>query len=527
MTGPDVVDHPTVDDHAPEAEVPEPSFSPWRLVVLVAAIAALGWWQGWKLLAVIAAIAAMIFLHELGHFVMARRAGMKVTEFFIGIGPRIWSFRRGEVEYGLKAIPAVAYVRIIGMTSADEVAPEDEPRTYREQGFWDRIGVAVAGSSMHFLLAILLAFAAFAFYGIKDDTTWVVDETTPGSAAALAGLHDGDRVVSVAGTRVSTFDEMSAVVRRHPAEDVRIVLLRHGRTVSLDASLGAKALLTGTVGEDLSFGEYRGQVRINSVGTGKAGEPRTRARAAGLADGDLITSVNGVTLHSLRDLAAAAEAGRDGRVTVDYVRRGKPATAHIDLGHDLGSTRPVGFLGVGQGSVAEHVGVLDAAGHTFRSFGQVMVASVKGIGTVFSPSNLANFASRTFDPSSAKQDATATPAAKSHAATSRTSELNRPVSIIGIVGLGNQLSDLRSFLGFMAAINITIGALNLIPLLPFDGGHVAIAVYERIRELFRRDGRRYLVDAAKLLPALYAVVIVVVFIGLLSGYADIVRPIQL
>ena len=84
---------------------------------------------------VLAAIIAMIMLHELGHFVMAKRAGMKVTEFFLGFGPRLWSFRRGETEYGVKAIPAGGYVRIIGMSNVDEVDPADEERTYRSKPY--------------------------------------------------------------------------------------------------------------------------------------------------------------------------------------------------------------------------------------------------------------------------------------------------------------------------------------------------------------------------------------------------------
>ena len=81
----------------------------------------------------------MLFVHELGHFLAARRAGMKVTEFFLGFGPRIWSFRRGETEYGLKAIPLGAYVRIIGMNNLEDVDPADEPRTYRAKGYWSRV----------------------------------------------------------------------------------------------------------------------------------------------------------------------------------------------------------------------------------------------------------------------------------------------------------------------------------------------------------------------------------------------------
>ena len=139
-----------------------------RLGALVALVVLLGLWQGMSMLIVVAALVVMIFLHELGHYVMAKRAGMLVTEFFIGFGPRIWSFRRGETEYGIKAIPAGAYVRIIGMSNMEEVDPALESRTYRQKRFSQRIGVAVAGSSMHFLLALVLLFVQFAFIGGPD-----------------------------------------------------------------------------------------------------------------------------------------------------------------------------------------------------------------------------------------------------------------------------------------------------------------------------------------------------------------------
>ena len=107
----------------------------------------------------------MIMLHELGHFVMAKRAGMKVTEFFLGFGPRLWSIRRGETEYGVKAIPAGGYVRIIGMSNIEEVDPADEERTYRSKPYRHRLGVAVAGSTMHFIIAAVLLFLLYAAVG--------------------------------------------------------------------------------------------------------------------------------------------------------------------------------------------------------------------------------------------------------------------------------------------------------------------------------------------------------------------------
>ena len=100
----------------------------------------------------------MIMLHEFGHFFAAKRSGMKVTEFFLGFGPRVWSFRRGETEYGVKAIPLGGYCRIIGMTNLEEVDPEDEPRTYRAGVRVGSVGPSLAGSTMHFIIAFVLIF---------------------------------------------------------------------------------------------------------------------------------------------------------------------------------------------------------------------------------------------------------------------------------------------------------------------------------------------------------------------------------
>ena len=116
-------------------------------------------------IAVILAFFVMIMLHEFGHFVMAKRAGMKVTEFFVGFGPRLWSVRKGETEYGFKAFPLGGYCRIIGMTNLEEVDPEDEPRAYRSKRFLPKLGVALAGSTMHFLIALVLIFVVLVGVG--------------------------------------------------------------------------------------------------------------------------------------------------------------------------------------------------------------------------------------------------------------------------------------------------------------------------------------------------------------------------
>ena len=178
-----------------------------RLAVLLGLVVLLGVKQGASMLIVVASIVVMIFLHELGHYVMAKRAGMMVTEFFIGFGPRIWSFRRGETEYGLKAIPAGAYVRIIGMSNMEEVDPALEARTYRQKSFHQRLGVAVAGSTMHFLIALVLLFVQFAFIGGPDGDRWQVGNISSGSAAEAAGLQLDDEIVAFDGVEIDSFED--------------------------------------------------------------------------------------------------------------------------------------------------------------------------------------------------------------------------------------------------------------------------------------------------------------------------------
>ena len=120
------------------------------------------------LLIVVVCLIVMIMVHELGHFLAAKHGHMKVTEYFLGFGPRLWSFRRGETEYGVKALPLGGYVKIPGMTNLEEVRPEDEARTYREQPFHARLLVAVAGSAMHFLMAFVLLWVLLTFVGLPN-----------------------------------------------------------------------------------------------------------------------------------------------------------------------------------------------------------------------------------------------------------------------------------------------------------------------------------------------------------------------
>ena len=513
---------PEVEEIAPEevASEGQPTLNWLRLGTLlgILGIVAVVWP---RVFLVILAIAAIIFLHELGHYVTARWTGMKATEFFLGMGPRIWSFRRGETEYGIKAIPAVAYVRIIGMSSLDDVPAEDESRTYRRQGYWQRVLVAGAGSAVHFILAIVMLFSLYVGYGQRSDDNWEVAGPAAGSAAELAGIQEGDRILTVAGEPVATHEEMAAEVRQHPEQTVPIDIERGGEVQTLDVTLGARAVVIGTVGEDVSLAAYDGEVSINSV------NPDGVQGSAGLRDGDVVTSLSGVELTGLDDLAAAVDATEDGSLIFDVRRDGADLRFTVDLGSDVEVLEASGFLGVGQDQVPQTLGPVDALTASVGDFGSMVGESVSGITRLFSPSNLASFAGRLFDGSTTDSETTEPTSARETNAQYLEANEARPISIVGVVGLGSQTESLFQLLFFLASINVVIGVINLIPLLPFDGGHIAVATYERIRELVARDGRRYFADANKLMPVAVAVIMVMVTVGLLGLSLDIVDPLQI
>ena len=193
----------------PPAPFPERVKSPRRsaleLVLALVAIVAVAVATGYvDLLIVVASIIVIVMLHELGHFLVAKRSGMKVTEYFIGFGPRLWSFRRGETEYGVKALPLGGYVKIPGMTNLEEVDPADEGRLYRDKPFHSRLAVAVAGSAVHFLLALVLLFVLFTFVGVPNSSQVQIEGLNtvggrPGPAAGRAG--PGSSCLCLGGSR--------------------------------------------------------------------------------------------------------------------------------------------------------------------------------------------------------------------------------------------------------------------------------------------------------------------------------------
>jgi RIP metalloprotease RseP len=174
---------------------------------------------GWVIF--IFALLFSIMLHEFGHFLTAKKFHMKVTQFFVGFGQTLWSTVRGETEYGIKAVPAGGFVKIVGMTRLEEVDVADEPRSFSHQPYWQRMIVLAAGSFMHFLLAFLLLFLLAVGIGQatdssaatvgsiepcvpKSDTATTCIKSDPASPAVKSGLQAGDKVIALAGKPVHT-----------------------------------------------------------------------------------------------------------------------------------------------------------------------------------------------------------------------------------------------------------------------------------------------------------------------------------
>lgn len=383
------------------------------LAVILALLVVLYIWSTWAFVFVVGLLIS-IFLHELGHFVTARLTGMKATQFFLFMGPKLWSFRRGETEYGLRAYPVGAFVRIIGMNNLDEVDPSDEPRAYRNKSYPRRMLVITAGSVMHILIAIALIFGVYAVNGRRVQTDRVgIGSVAEGNPANLAGVQPGDIILSIDGVNPKTPDQFVDQIHSHqPGDAVTLVIDRDGTKLTKIVGLGTNP----TPGE----------------GFGKA------------------------------------------------------------------------FLGVSSGTevVWNNESIARAASDSVFDLGPTMWRSIGGVVKVLNPVNIFGHLSGTND------------------------DINtRPTTVVGISKLSASIGDESGFGGLLltlAAVNVFVGLLNLFPVLPFDGGHAAIATYERLRS--RRGRAPYRADITKMIPVAMTMIAVLAMLFITGLYLDVTKP---
>ena len=483
------------------------------LLAFIAIIVALGAIRSWWIPGIIAGLLFMLFMHELGHFVSARASGMKVTEFFLGFGPKIWSFRRGETEYGVKAIPAGAYVRILGMTNLDEIDPAEEHRTYRAQPYWQRMITICAGSAMHFTMAVVCGFVLFGGFGYTgaNGPPWVVDQIVAGSSAQTLGIEVGDSLQSVNGETFHTWDEFGETISSIPPGPLNVVLQRDGETMTLSGELGPRSQDVVIDGFGLVINEEStAGWEVSYLYAGEAAEE------IGLEVGDVLLAVGGVERPSQFELAQvlAVEEGSAIDFVVDRDAEVLTITDVVTLKHDPEFR---GFLGIGPGYVEQPApSWAESVGLAFGDFGVIAKENARGLIDLVNPVRWLGSGQPDVERRAADLPVhgTSTPIP-----TSDEEPGNRPVSMIGIARLFAQSESVDEVLFLFMAVNIFIGMFNLVPLLPLDGGHAAIATYERIREAVTRAPHR--VDAARLVPVTWAVMILLVGVGLWAAVLDV------
>jgi membrane-associated protease RseP (regulator of RpoE activity) len=395
------------------------------------------------------AILVSVALHECGHMWVARATGMKVRRYFVGFGPTVWSTMRpnrlGHTEYGLKAVPLGGFCDIAGMTSVEELAPEDRQYAMFRQKVWKRVAVLFAGPGVNFVIGLVLLYGIAIVWGLPNlhpPTTAIVGETAcvssevtkgklgecsgPGPAA-LAGIKAGDTVVKVGGTDVSNFEQMVAAVRKLNAPTPFVVQ----RTEN-------------------------GQTR------------------------EFTTTV-------------------DVTKTQRWTKEGN------------GSPTDVGAVGIAAAQFGPtQYNPLSAVPATVAFTGDLMVELGKSLAKI--PTKVG---------------------ALWHSIGGGERDPDTPISVVGASIIGGDTVNAGlwvAFWFFLAQLNFVLGAVNLLPLLPFDGGHIAIAVYEKIRNMIRSARGKVAgapVNYLKLMPATYVVLVVVGGYMLLTVTADLVNPIRL
>lgn len=420
-----------------------------------------------------------IALHEVGHLLPAKLFKVRVTRYMIGFGPTIFSRKKGETEYGFKAIPAGGYVAMIGMyppnpsdgsvrpsstgmfqtlatearsAAHEEVGPEDANRVFYKLPVWKKIIIMLGGPFMNLIIGVVLMGVLLMGFGTPQFTTTLsvvnacqvaygqpepkdLDSCTKTPAAA-AGLRPGDTIVSFDGKPATSWEGLTQQIKDSA-----------GRSVQLSYKRGDQ-LLTST-----------------------------------------ITPV--LTARPVPDI--------NGNPTVD------------SSGETI--TKNVGFVGVGPSSeiVKQPItAVLPAVGNNLQQIAGVIVNLPQKLTAVAK----AAFSSEPRDP-------------------------NGPMSVVGVGRVAGEVaameeipasSRIATLIGLMAGLNLALFAFNLIPLLPLDGGHVLGALYEgvrrRVAKVFKRKDPGPF-DIAKLLPVTYVCAAVLMVMGALLIYADIVKPVNL
>lgn len=375
------------------------------------------------ILAFVFALLFSVMVHEFGHYLTARRYGMRVSEFFLGFGTRIWSRKRGETEFGIKAIPAGGYCRIEGMTPQDEMPEGEADRAFYRASSGRKLIVLGAGSFLHFVLGYLLLFVLLAGVGVNQVLP-VINSVAANSAAEAAGFQKGDEILAIDGDRSTDWQSQLQKIRDSKGRDLTFTIKRDGVEQTITAAPRMTNIEDGTSRYVLGI--------INEFGT----------------------------------------------------KRISPVTSVVDAGE-----------------------------LTWR----FTSASAKSL--VQLPTKIPALWGQTFG--------------------GQERDENGLVGVVGVARVSGQAAAsgeltfserLGTFILIVASLNVFVGLFNLLPILPLDGGHMAVAIADEIRALFarlRRKPRPAAIDVQVLTPITAVVFVVLAALTVLLLIADIFNPITL
>ena len=376
-------------------------------------------------------------VHESGHFFAAKYFNFKATQFFVGFGPTLFSRKRGETEYGVKALPLGGFVKIVGMNPYEEIPPEEQHRSYPNKPRWQRAIVLVAGSATHWPVAfVTLLIAGMAFGYPTGEPSTQISAVAPSAfgqetPAAEAGFQLDDTIVAIEGEEVTAWNDVRGFIRENPGESATFTVERDGQQENIEAEVG--------------------------------------------------TAIVSAQTNELLALAPAGE----------------------DVGEPGEGEKKVGYLGVGPQPEIETFGFVEAATHSGERVWDMTKRSVMGVPQVFAQV----FNGDIFNALGGEGE--------------RSAE-DSPIGIVGasrIVGESANRGEYTAIFEMIAAFTIVVGLMNLLPLPPLDGGHLAVVAWEAITK------RK--VDIRKLIPVSVAVIgfFIILFVAVL--YLDLARPVNL
>ena len=393
------------------------------------------------ILAFLFVLGVLIFVHELGHYMMAKRLGVKVLTFSLGFGPKILKFRRGDTEYCVSAIPLGGYVKMAGENP-------DDPRSGSSEEFlsktkWERFQILIMGPAMNIALAVIV-MALVLMQGAEipayQDQPPVVGAVLPGSPAEQVGIQRGDRILTIAGEDVTTWDSFFMAIGTRANRDVPITFARDGNMRSVTVRPAPQTRFE--VGDIGVLPDVNPSIeRVNP------GEP---AEKAGLKAGDVVIAVNGERVIIGRQLSEAISRnaghpieltiqrdGQERRVSVTPEKHGDRGLIGITIKEATKSFQPSPLEAIGL-SVSRNI-----------EFGKLIFKTLGGL-----------FIGET----SPRQ-------------------LMGPVAIAQLSGEAAAANWIALFT-LMASISLNLGLLNLLPIPVLDGGHIFIMALEGIA---RRD----------------------------------------